>query len=330
MKQAPNNAYIIGTGSYVPEKVLTNADLEKMVETSDEWITTRTGIKERRIAEDGVATSDMGAEAAKIALANSQIDPKDLDLIVVGTFTPDMLCPSAACLIQEKIGAVNAAAFDAAAACTGFIYGLSIAKQFVLTRVYKNILVIGAEKLSSVTDWTDRNTCVLFGDGAGAAIVGPDTKGHKIISEYLGADGSTAELLYVPAGGSRSPASSETVQQKLHFLKMNGREVFKNAVQSMTRSIEILLKKEGLTIDDIKWVIPHQANMRILTAIARHLDFSEDKIYINLDKYGNMSAASTAVGLDEIFRSSELEKGDRVLLVAFGSGFTWGSCLIEW
>jgi 3-oxoacyl-[acyl-carrier-protein] synthase-3 len=310
--------------------VLTNADLEKMVDTSDEWITTRTGIKERRIASPEETTSFLATSAAEKALEDAGLPPENIQLIIMATFTGDVIMPATACLIQKNIGASHAAAFDLSAACTGFLYGLSVAKQFIISGAYDTVLVVAAEKLSCVTDWTDRDTCVLFGDGAGAAVVSSAGRGPRIIGEHLASDGSIYELLILPGGGCLHPASHETVDQKLHFLKMSGREVFKHAVTSMVKSASKLIEQHNLTAEDIRLLVPHQANKRIITEVGRHLGIPEERIHINIEKYGNMSAATTSVGMDEAFRSNRFNPGDKILLVAFGGGFTWGSILLEW
>lgn len=320
---------IIGLGEYFPERVLTNADLEKMVDTSDEWITTRTGIKERRLCAKGEATSDLAIMAAKQALKDAKLKSYELDLIIVATITPDMSFPSVSCLVQNALGAKNAACFDISAACAGFVYGIVIAKQFITTSMYKNVLVVGAETLSAITDWQDRNTCVLFGDGAGAAVLSEVISGG-IISTYLGSDGSLSNLLMMPAGGSRNPATHDTVDKRLHFLKMEGNELFKVAVKSMTEAAQRVLKQAGIEFSDVDLVIPHQANARIIMAVAKKLGLSEDKIYFNIEKYGNMSSASTATALCEAVKEGRIKKGDVVLLDAFGAGLVCGACVIEW
>lgn len=321
---------IIGVGKYLPEQVLTNADLEKMVDTTDEWITSRTGIKERRIASDNEATSDMAVKAAKEALKNANLEPEDIDLIIVATITPDMFFPSTACQVQYKLGASKIAAFDISVACSGFIYGIAIADQFIKSGVYKHALVIASEKLSSVTDWEDRDTCVLFGDGAGAAVLGPVETGG-ILNTCLGADGSKGELLQLPAGGSRMPASIKTVENKLHTIKMEGNVLFKHAVKIMADAALKVTEPLGLTGDDIKLIIPHQANKRILDAVAKRLGVDpKKKVYLNIEKYGNMSAASSAVALTEAVEEGRIEKGDVILMDAFGGGLTWGALVIEW
>jgi len=320
---------ITGIGMYVPKRVLTNEDLEKMVETSDEWITTRTGIKKRRIVQPGTPASKLAAEAAKKALANAKLKPKDIELIIVATITPDMPFPSTACFVQSKIGAKNAACFDLSAACTGFLYGLVAAKNFISSGMYKNALVIGVEVLSAVTDWNDRNTCVLFGDGAGAAVMQPVKKGG-IISSYLGADGDLANLLYLPGGGSRYPASSETLKNRLHYIKMSGTEVFKSAVRLMTEAATRAVCDANLRCKDISLLIPHQANMRIINSVRQRIGLPAEKVFMNVEKYGNVSAASTIMALCEAVEQKRLKRGDVLVLVAFGGGFTWGSVVIKW
>jgi 3-oxoacyl-[acyl-carrier-protein] synthase-3 len=321
---------ILGVGKYLPEQVLTNADLEKMVDTTDDWITTRTGIKERRIASDNQATSDMAVKAAKNALKDAGLEPRDVDLIIVATITPDMFFPSTACQVQYKLGAREVPAFDISVACSGFIYGLAIADQFIKSGMYKYALVIASEKLSTVTDWEDRSTCVLFGDGAGAAILGPVEEGG-IIGASLGADGSKGDLLQLPAGGSRMPASIKTIENKLHTIKMEGNVLFKHAVKMMADAALAVTEPLGLKGDDIDLIIPHQANIRILNAVAKKLGVDPDKkVYLNIHKYGNMSAASSAVALTEAVQGRRIKEGDTVLMDAFGGGLTWGALLIKW
>ncbi|MCM8766101.1 MAG: ketoacyl-ACP synthase III [Candidatus Omnitrophica bacterium] len=320
---------IVGVGAYLPEKILTNYDLEKMVETSDEWIITRTGIKERRIASDQDAASDLGARAAEVALKDAGLTPEAIELLICATITPDMLFPSTACFIQRKIKAKNAVCFDISAACTGYIYALNIAEHFLKNGTYRNALVVGTEKLSAITDWKDRSTCVLFGDGAGAVVL-KKVKQGGIISTYLGSDGEQADLLKIPAGGSRMPASLSTVEARLHFLKMEGTELFKHAVRLMAEAAEKALAQAGLTCKDVAYLIPHQANIRILQAVAKKIGLPMEKIYLNIEKYGNMSSASTAVALYETVKFKKIKKGDIIVLVAFGSGLTWGATVIEW
>jgi len=320
---------IVGVGAYLPEKILTNQDLEKMVDTTDEWIVTRTGIRERRIAPFEDASSDLGARAAEEALRDAKMGPEEIELLICATITPDMLFPSTACFIQKKIKAKNAVCFDVSAACSGFIYAMNIAEQFLRNDIYKNALIIGAEKLSAITDWKDRSTCVLFGDGAGACIL-KKVKEGGILSTFLGSDGEQTDLLKIPAGGSRMPASLSTVRERLHFLKMEGQELFKHAVRLMAEAAEKALSQVGLTCKDVTYLIPHQANIRIIQAVAKKIGLSPDKIYLNIEKYGNMSSASTAVALYETIKFKKVKKGDILVLVAFGSGLTWGATVIEW
>jgi 3-oxoacyl-[acyl-carrier-protein] synthase-3 len=321
---------IVGVGSYVPAKILTNHDLEKMVETSDEWITTRTGIKERRIAGEKEFTSDMAASAAERAMKMAGVKGEDIDLIIVATITPDMPFPATACLVQQKIGAKNAAAFDLEAACSGFIYGLEVGQQFIMSRTYNTVLVIGAEKLSSIVDWKDRNTCVLFGDGAGAAILQSRENSHGLLTAVMGADGEKADLLFMPGGGSRCPATKSSVDARLHYLQMDGKQAFKNAVQAMESAATEALQRCELDITKIKCIIPHQANQRIIDAVGERLGAKADQLFVNLQKYGNTSAASVAIALDEAVASGKLSRGDLILLVVFGAGLTWGAAVIEW
>ena len=320
---------IIGVGEYLPPKVLTNADLEKMVDTTDEWITTRTGIKERRIASSSEATSDLAIKAAKEALKDAKLTPQDIDLVIVATITPDLIFPSTASIVQNALSIKNAAAFDISAACAGFVYALSVARQFIANGAYKNALVIGAEKLSAVTDWQDRNTCVLLGDGAGACVVS-EVKTGGIVSIYLDCDGSNLELLNMPAGGSRLPATYETVDKRMHFLKMRGNELFKIAVKTMTMAAEKVLEQAGLTFKDIDLIVPHQANSRIIMAVAKKLGIPEEKIFLNIEKYGNMSSASMVTALVEAVKEGRVKRGDTVLLDCFGAGLVWGACVINW
>ncbi len=324
-----NRVKIIGTGSYLPEKILNNKELEQMVDTSDEWITQRTGIKERRIAPEGMAASDLGKIAAQRAMEDAGIDKQDIDLIICCTITPDMVFPATACLMKEKIGIDNAAAFDLEAACTGFITGLSVGEGMLRTGNYKNVLVVASEVLSRITDWEDRNTCVLFGDGAGAAVLTLSEDNAGILSSYMGSDGSYTDLLKLPAGGSYSPATINTVKNKMHFLKMSGRETFKIAIKKMAHSVNQALDKAGVSDRDIKFVIPHQANLRIIESLAKILKIEMDRVFVNIHKYGNMSAATTAVGLDECLKKNNIKKGDLLQLVAFGGGLTWGSLIIK-
>jgi len=320
---------IIGVGKYLPKRVLSNMDLEKTVDTSDEWITTRTGIKERRIVSSHEATSDLATNAAKEALKDAGMKPHDLDLIIIATITPDMQFPSTACLVQAALGAKNAVCFDISAACAGFVYATIVAQQFIACGNYKNALVVGAEVLSSITDWEDRSTCVLFGDGAGAAVLS-EVKSGGILSTYLGSNGTMANLLMIPGGGSRNPATHKTIDKRLHYIKMEGNEVFKSAVKIMTDAAQIALKQAGLKCSDVDLVIPHQANVRIIMAMAKRLRLPEEKIFLNIEKYGNMSSGSTATALCEAVKAGRIKKGDIVLLDAFGAGLVWGACLLKW
>ena len=321
---------IIGTGSYVPEKILTNADLSRMVNTTDDWITTRTGIKERRIAAKDETTSDMAAKAALKAIGQAKISPKEINLILVATATPDMLFPATACFVQKKIGATNAACLDVSAACAGFLFALEIAQQFITSHTHDTVLVIGAEKLTSITNWTDRNTCVLFGDGAGAAILRHRGSAHGVISTHIGSDGQYTDILFMPGGGSRCPITRENVDLNLQTIHMMGKEVYKQAVTAMLNAAKKVLTQAGLSIEDIACVIPHQANARIIEAIADRLGISRDKMFVNLDRYGNTSAAAVAIALDEANRTGRIKPGDYVLMVVFGGGLTWASTLLEW
>jgi len=321
---------ITGVGSYLPAKILTNAHLEKMVDTSDEWITTRTGIKSRRQAARDEFTSDMAAHAAQRAMKKAGVTADQIDLIIVATITPDMPFPATACIVQQKIGARRAAAFDLEAACSGFIYGLEVGQQFIMSRTYDTVLVIGAEKLSSIVDWKDRNTCVLFGDGAGAAVLQSRPNSHGLLTAVMGADGSKGSLLHMPGGGSRCPASADSVAAKLHYLRMDGRETFKSAVQAMYHAAQEALRRCELDISKIKCVIPHQANRRIIDAVGKRLGATPEQLFINLDRYGNTSAASVAIALDEAVSSGKIQRGDLILMMVFGAGLTWGAAVIEW
>ena len=323
-------ARIIGTGSYLPQKVLTNEDLEKLVETSDEWIVSRTGMKERRIAAEGEHTSQMGYLAAMAALKDADVQADQLDMILVATITPDFAFPSTACLLQAKLGAVKAAALDIEAACTGYIYAINLARAFIESGLYKTVLIVASEKLSSIIDYTDRNTCILFGDGASACVVSSQAKNRNLLIQEvsLGADGELANLLKIPAGSSHLPASLETVSSRLHYLKMEGKEVFKHAVRRMESSSKECLDRLGFIESDIKWIVPHQANIRIIEAIAKRFNVPMDRVYITIHKYGNTSASSVGIALDELIKEENLCQGDNLLLTAFGAGLTWGSCVL--
>ena len=321
---------ILGTGKYVPEKILTNSDLEKMVDTNDEWIVSRTGIKERHIAASDQATSDLAYEAAIKALESAGMKAEELDLIIVATVTPDSMFPSTACILQDKLGAKKAAAFDLSAACSGFVYSLATATNFIKTGMYNNALIIGADCLSRITDYTDRNTCVLFGDGAGAVVIGEVPQGRGFLSFDLGAEGAGGHLLTIAAGGSREPASCDTVSAKRHFIQMSGSEVFKFAVRIMGSATEAVLAKAGKTKEDIDLFVPHQANIRIIQSAMNRLDLPPEKVIINVDKYANTSAASIPLALVEAAEQGRMKEGDTVLMVGFGGGLTWGASVLVW
>lgn len=323
-------ASITGIGSFLPKKILTNADLVKMLDTTDEWITKRTGIKERRIVENGAATSDLAIEASLRALDDAKVLPSEVDLIITSTITPDCLFPSTSCFIQEKIGAHNAGAFDILAACAGFIYALSIAKNFIISGSTKTVLVVGAECLSKITDYTDRSTCILFGDGAGAAIVQRSNGKREIITTHLFADGRQADILTLPAGGSKLPTSHETVDSRSHYIQLKGKEVFKIAVNNMIDVIIKTVSENNMKIEDIDLIVPHQSNIRIIEAAMEKLNLPKEKAFINIDRYGNTSSASIPIAIDEIEKAKMLKPGNTVLLVAFGGGLTWSSSIIKW
>ncbi len=324
-------AGIVGIGSFVPKTVLTNADLEKMVDTTDEWIVTRSGIRERHIlGDEDMAVSDMGAEAARRALESAGISAEQIDLIICATITGDMPFPSTACLIQDKIGAENASAFDLAAGCSGWVYALSTATQFIRSGMYDHVLVIGADALSKYTDWTDRSTCVLFGDAGGAAVLAPVEAGTGVLGTYLGADGSGGEYLKIDAGGSKLPTSEETVRDRRHNIQMAGREVFRFAVKIMGEASLKVLDLCGLTHDDVDIFVPHQANIRIIEAAAQRLDLPSEKVFINVQNYGNTSAASIPLALDEAYHAGRIKEGDVVVVVGFGAGLTWASGVLKW
>ena len=322
---------IAGTGSYLPEREMTNADLEKFVDTSDEWITSRTGIKARRIAADDEATSDLATKAAENALEQAGIAAADLQLIIVATISPDTITPATACYVQHNLGATKAIAFDISAACSGFLYAMKLAKRMISDGAYENALIIGAEKLSAFVNWEDRNTCVLFGDGAGAAVLRRAEEGEgRILATEMGTDGAQTGILNIPGGGSACPTTPENAHEKLASLQMSGREVFKLAVNAMKNASEQVIERAGLSADDIKLVIPHQANLRIIDAIADRLTVPNEKVFVNLDKYGNTSAAAVAIALDEAHRTGRFERGDKIILVVFGAGLTWAASAIEW
>lgn len=330
MKESDKAVGIIGLGSYVPDKIITNYDLEKIVDTSDQWIVERTGIKQRHIAEDGLTTSEMAARAAKKALDQSGTRAEEIDLIIVATVTPDMFFPSTACLVQDKIKAVKAAAFDLSAGCSGFVYGLVAGSQFIKAGLYKKVLVIGAETLSRFIDWTDRGTCILFGDGAGAAVLSEVAPSFGLLGSELGADGSGGDFLKVSAGGSALPTTQETIDGRQHFLTMHGNEVFRFATKIMGEAAIKALKAAGLTSDDVDCLVPHQANIRIIQSSARRLKLPMEKVFVNVQNYGNTSAASIPIALEEAEREGRIKVGDVVVLVGFGAGLTWASCALKW
>lgn len=321
---------VIGTGTYLPDRRLTNQELERTVETSDRWIVERTGIRERRIAAPDEATSDLATAAGRQALAASGVPTSSVDLIIVATATPDMLFPSTACLVQERLGAKQAFAFDLSAACTGFLYALAVADQYIRAGTYRTVLVIGAEVLSRMIDWTDRTTCILFGDGAGAVVVQADRGTRGILSTHLHSDGSLWDLIHIPGGGSRRPPSAETVANRMNFVKMKGSETFRVAVRALEEVAREALTANGLSTDDIALFIPHQANLRILQAVAERLSLPAEKMVINVDRYGNTSAASIPIALDEAVRAGRVRPNDLLLLEAFGAGLTWGAAVVRW
>ena len=330
MTERKNGAGILSVGMAVPDQVLTNFDLQRMVNTSDEWITARTGIKERRIANERTATSDLAAEAGRIALKEVGLCSKDVDLIILATATPDYPFPAAACTVQELLNAENAAAFDVSAACSGFLYGMTIARGLIKNGDYQNILLIGAETLTKICDFSDRSTCVLFGDGAGAVVLGEVPPGKGILSTYLKSDGKLTRILNMPAGGSRKPATKETIEQRLHYIKMMGNELFKYATRAMEEAALEALKRAGLETSDLDLFIPHQANIRIIEATTKRLKLSKEKVFVNIDRYGNTSAASIPIALSEAKREGRIEDGSIVLLAAAGGGVTWASVLLRW
>lgn len=322
---------IAGTGSYLPERILTNEELAKMVDTSDEWIVTRTGIRERRIAAEGECTSHMATEAAKRALEQAGLAAEDIELIIVATITPDTLTPATACYVQKNLGAYSAVAFDISAACSGFLYAMKISKRLISDGAFKNALIIGAEKLSAVTNWEDRTTCVLFGDGAGAAVLrAAAPEEGSVLATEMGTDGNLTHLLNIPGGGTACPITSENIGQNLFALTMMGKEVFKHAVTRMKEASEKVIERAGLKPEDITCVIPHQANLRIIDAIADRLAVPNERVFVNLDKYGNTSAAAVAIALDEANRSGAFKRGDNIVLVVFGAGLTWAAAAVRW
>lgn len=323
-------AGIAGIGSYVPPKVLTNRDLEKMVETSDEWIVTRTGISERHIVGKGTASSDLGVLAAEKALKSAGRSAADVDMIVVSTASPDLIWPSTACLIQAKLGASRASSFDVQAACAGFVFALTVGAQFIESKRCKVVLVVGTEAMSRFIDWTDRNTCVLFGDGAGAVVLEEVEKGYGLLGSYLGSDGKGSHLLQIPAGGSARPADEETIGEKLHYIKMNGNEVFKFATRATIEAATEALKISGIKDKEVDFLIPHQANQRIIEAAVSRLHITGDKVISNIDRYGNTSTASIPLAMDELWQAARIKKGNIILTVGFGGGLTWGANVIRW
>ena len=330
MTRGEKRAVIRGTGSALPDRVLTNADLEKMVDTSDEWIASRTGIRERHIAADDEYMSQFATRAAEQALSSAGLLASQVDLIICATVTPDMPIPATACIVQDRLGATGAAAFDLAAGCSGFIYALAVAERFVASGDYRAVLVIGAELLSKFTDWRDRTTCVLFGDGAGAVVLTAGEAPYGVLASSMHADGSMADFIYVPAGGTREPASERTVAERRHFIRMRGNETFKMAVRSMEETSRAVLERAGLTPQDVTLFIPHQANRRIIDAVGSRLGLREDQVYVNIHRVGNTSAASIPVALDEATRQGLVRKGDNLLFAAFGTGLTWGAAVCTW
>ncbi|NLY55169.1 MAG: ketoacyl-ACP synthase III [Firmicutes bacterium] len=324
------SAGIIGLGKYLPERIVTNRELEELVDTSDEWITTRTGISERRIAAAEQATSDLAIAAAQEALLDARLGADELDLIIVATISPDMIFPATACLVQAALGATKAAAFDLSAGCSGYVYALITAAQFIAAGLYQNVLVVGADTLSRLTDWQDRRTCVLFGDGAAAAVVGRVPDGYGILGSLLGADGTGGNHLYLPAGGSRRPASPETLENREHYIKMSGPEVFKFAVKVMEEATLQVIEQAGLTLADIDLFVPHQANIRIIDSSLHRMGVPHERVFLNVDKYGNTSAASVGIALAEAVAAGRVHDGDNILLVGFGAGLTWGSAVLKW
>ncbi|MDY6028929.1 MAG: beta-ketoacyl-ACP synthase III [Acidaminococcaceae bacterium] len=321
---------ILGLGCYIPEKILTNADMEKLVDTSDEWITDRTGIKQRHIAAESEATTDLAYNAAVEALRDAGVTPDEIDLVILATASPDHIFPSSACLVQDRLGAKNAAAFDLAAGCSGFVYSLAVASQMIKGGLYNKILIIGAETLSRITNWEDRNTCVLFGDGAGAAVVGIVEDGYGVLGIDMGADGSGGQFLMQPAGGSRRPASSETVAAKEHTIHMSGQDVFKFAIQIMGKTAKRALNNAGMKPEELDMLFPHQANLRIISSAAKRLKMPMEKVWVNVDKYANTSAASIPIALCEAQKAGALHKGDNIMLDGFGAGLTWAAVVLKW
>ena len=323
-------AGIWGTGAFVPEQVLTNFDLEKMVDTSDEWILTRTGIRERRVASPSHASSDLALPAARRALDEADLTAQDIDMIIVATISPDMNFPSTACWLQAALGATNAAAFDLSAACSGFIYALTMAKNTIEVGSHRHVLVVGAEVLTKITDYTDRTSCILFGDGAGAVMLGPSRGNRELLKTFIRSDGSGGDMMKLPAGGTRLPASHETVEQRMHYMKIRGREVYKFVVVKMAELIEQAAREHGISKQDIALIVPHQMNSRIIEGAMERLELPMEKVYLNIDRYGNTSAASIPIALNEALQNGRVHQGDYVCLVAFGAGLTWGYCMVRW
>ena len=325
-----NSVGVVGTGYYLPSRILRNSDLEKLVDTSDEWIRARTGIRERRIVSEHEAASDLAVNAGAEAMKSAAVNPDEIDLVIVATLSPDMLFPSTACIVQHKLGLKRAFAFDIEAACSGFLFALSIAEQYITNGTCKTVLVIGAEVFSRIVDWQDRNTCVLFGDGAGAVILQKAETGSGIISIRLGSDGSGADLLKLPAGGSRLKTSHETIKDRQHFIKMNGKEIYKFATTAVVKAIKAALDEQTISSAEIDLLIPHQANIRIIECIAEKLKIPMGKVFVNLDKYGNTSSASIPIALCEALEQNRIKKGDIIVFVGFGAGLTWGTAIIKW
>jgi 3-oxoacyl-[acyl-carrier-protein] synthase III len=331
MTDSPTGVRLIGTGSYLPERILSNHELEAMVETSDEWIRSRTGIQERRIAADDESTSVLGAKAAERALEAAGLSAEELDVIIVATITPDRIFPNTACFVQKQLGATNATCFAVEAACSGFVYILDIGAALIRAGMARKVLLIGAEKLSSIVNWNDRSTCVLFGDGAGAAVLSACApEDNHFISSKMGSDGNYTDILHIPGGGSQQPFDQNVLDNQLHYLAMSGQEVFKLAVNTMVSAAREALEHSPITIDDVRWLVPHQANTRIINSVAKRLGVPSERAYMNLHKYGNTSGATVPIALDELVRGGLVEEGDYLLLVAFGGGLTWGASLIQW
>ena len=324
------SAVIVGTGMSVPEGVLTNADLEKIVDTSDEWITTRTGIKERRIAKDSETLSDFATDSAKKAMDSAGVEAEDIDLLVLATVTPDMPIPATACTIQHQLGCKNAVAFDLAAGCSGFIYAQSVAKQFLLSGRSRHVLVVGAELLSKFIDWEDRDTCVIFADGAGSVVMSAGEFPRGVLSSAMHSDGSMADMIYMPGGGTLHPPGQKMIDERLHFIRMRGNETFKMAVRSLEEVCREVLDEAGLTTKEVDWLVPHQANKRIIDAVGNRLEIEEDRCLVNIDRYGNTSSASIPIVLDEGVKAGKIQPGNIVLMAAFGAGLTWAASVVRW